>query len=190
MGREMSQTVDGDSNRNAAEVGVSGAQGTAKIGDAEGKHSAQSGGRIHWRTLLQRRLLVRVTLPTAIGIIQLVMAIVAIARGDAPAIVLLVAVPALAVGYWFGRKTKMAWDNDRSEVTLIQAQVLLAASYILVRFGTHRFLERTLGDESWIAEAILLVSFGLFFGRSFGLAVQIWRAISAESTPKEGSRPG
>lgn len=140
-------------------------------------------GRPHWRTLLQRKLLIRVTIPTVIGLVQLVFSIIAIVSGDARPAILLFALPALLVGYLFGRRTTIGWDDDRAQVSLIQAQVLLVISYIAVRVGTHYLLEVTLSSRiHGLATALLLVSFGLFFGRSIGLAVQIRNALMSRET--------
>jgi hypothetical protein len=119
-----------------------------------------------------------VTIPTAIGLVQLVLSIIAIVSGDARPILLPFMLPALLVGYLFGKSTRIAWDDERAQVSLIHAQVLLAVSYIVVRIGTRYLLELTLSSRiKGLATALLLVSFGLFFGRSVGLAVQIWHAL-------------
>ncbi|MCA9860318.1 MAG: hypothetical protein KC438_11380 [Thermomicrobiales bacterium] len=118
------------------------------------------------------------TIPTAIGLIQFAVGLYEIVTGDARPILLLFMLPALLVGYLFGRGTKIAWDDESAQVSLIQAQLLLAISYVVVRVGTHYLLERTLSSRiDGLAIALLLVSFGLFFGRSIGLAVQIWHAL-------------
>lgn len=150
----------------------------------ESESQDETDGPIKWRRLLQRKLLIRVTLPTAIGLVQLTLSIIAIVSGDARPALLLFILPALLVGFWFGRKTKIAWNDERAQISLVQAQILLAVSYIVVRVGTHFLLELTLGGRiSEIATAILLVSFGLFFGRSVGLAVQIWQALTHRDEP-------
>ena len=147
-----------------------------------------SDGRRVWRRLLQRKLLLRVTIPTVIGLVQLVLAIIAIVSGDARVILLLFMLPALLVGYLFGRSTRIAWDDERAQVSLIQAQVLLGVAYIVVRVGTHFLLEKTLsGRVNGLATALLLVSFGLFFGRSLGLAIQIWHALVSRSSGNPAS---
>lgn len=149
-------------------------------------------GRTVWRRLLQRKLLLRVTIPTAIGLVQLVLATIAIVSGDARPILFLFLLPALPVGYLFGRSTRIAWDDEKAQVSLIQAQVLLAVSYIVVRVGTHFLLEKTLsGRVNGLATALLLVSFGLAFGRSLGLSVQIWHALASRSSgnPASASPP-
>lgn len=146
--------------------------------------AASDSGRIVWRRLLQRKLLIRVTIPTAIGLIQLILSVVAIVKGDASPVVLLFLLPAILVGYLFGRGTKIAWSDESAQVSLIQAQALLAVSYVVVRIGTHYLLEKTLSSRvSGIATVLLLVSFGLFFGRSIGLAQQIWRALATSDVP-------
>lgn len=145
-------------------------------------------GRIGWRQLLQRKLLLTVTIPTAIGLIQLAFAIYAILEGEARPLVLLFLLPAMLVGLWFGRRIKIAWNDESSQVSLIQAQVLLTVSYIVVRIGTHILLEKTLSSRiNGVATAVLIVSFGLFFGRSLALAVQIWRALSTHESTEETS---
>ena len=148
-------------------------------------------GRLVWRRLLQRKLLIRVTIPTAIGLVQLVLAIIAIVSGDARPIVLLFMLPALLVGYLFGKRTKIGWDDERAQVSLIQAQMLLAVSYIVVRIGTRYLLELTLRSRvEGLATVLLLVSFGLFFGRSLGLAQQIWHALATrDETPAAEANP-
>jgi hypothetical protein len=152
---------------------------TAGRGETE---VGNSNGRIHWRRLLQRKLLIRVTIPTAIGLVQLVLSIIAIVSGDARPIVLLFMLPSLLVGYLFGKSTKIGWNDERAQVSLIQAQILLAVSYIVVRIGTHYLLELTLSSRiNGLGTALLLVSFGLFFGRSVGLAIQIWHALASRN---------
>jgi hypothetical protein len=147
-----------------------------------------SDGRIGWRRLLQRKLLLRITIPTVIGLVQLALSIIAIVSGDARPILLVFMLPALLVGYLFGRSTKVAWNDDSAQVSLIQAQVLLAVAYIAVRVGTHFLLEHTLsGRINSLATALLLVSFGLFFGRSVGLAIQIWHALVSRSSRDSAS---
>lgn len=147
-------------------------------------NTMRPGGRIAWRQLLQRKLLLTVTIPTAIGLIQLAFAIYAIVTGDARPLVLLFMLPALLVGYLFGKRVKIAWDDESAQVSLIQAQVLLTVSYIVVRIGTHILLEKTLASRiHGVATAVLIVSFGLFFGRSLALAVQIWHALTGQRSP-------
>ena len=147
---------------------------------ASSEGTAGNSGRIVWRRLLQRKLLIRVTLPTAIGLIQLVFAIIAIITDHVSPLVLLWLVPSIAVGYFFGQKTEIGWDDESAQVSLVKAQVLLVVSYIVVRVGTHYVLETVLSGRMWLAVALLLVSFGLFFGRSLGLARQIWKALKQE----------
>ena len=168
-------------NKPAEDVNVSKAA-TQPVPEAGSTRNADAShgtnGRIVWRRLLQRKLMLRVTIPTAIGLVQLAFSIYAIIFGNARPIILLFMLPALLVGYFFGRRTKIGWDDDSEQVSLIQAQVLLAVSYIVVRVGTRFLLEKTLDSRiSAIATVLLIVSFGLFFGRSLGLAEQIWHAL-------------
>lgn len=140
--------------------------------------------------LLQRRLLVSVTVPAAIGLVQLALAIVAVIHGDAPVAVLLWTLPALVAGYGFGRMTGIAWNSASAQVSLIRVQLLLTFAYIVTRLGAHVAIARLLGDRVWVADILLLVSFGLFFGRSIGLAVDIQRAlVSRDDADPAVNRP-
>lgn len=143
----------------------------------------ESDGRIVWHRLLQRKLLLRVTIPTVIGLVQLVLALMAVFSGSARPVVLLSIVPALLIGFAFGRGTQVTWDDDRTQVALLRAQVLLAVSYVVVRIGSHILLEQTLrGRVNDLATILLLVSSGLFIGRTIGLSVQIRRALVSRSS--------
>jgi hypothetical protein len=137
---------------------------------------------IHQRRLLQRKLLIQATVPTLIGVVQLIFAIVAIGSGDAPVKVLQWALPALLVGYLFGCMVKIAWDDEKAQVALIRAQLVLTLTYVMVRVGAHFALEWTLGGRVCVADVLLLVSFGLFVGRTVGIAGQIWQVLSRRSS--------
>jgi hypothetical protein len=126
--------------------------------------------------------------PTLIGLVQLIIASVAIGNGNAPIKVLLWALPALLVGYVFGRMTKIAWDDEKAQVSLIHAQLLLTVSYIVVRVGSHFAIGWTLGGLVWVADVLLLVSFGLFVGRTVELAGQIWQALISRSSQNPAPR--
>jgi hypothetical protein len=174
------QMLEVDGLTSVAQQPTSNSTSTVPRNDA-----TQHDGRIGRRRLLQRKLLLTVTIPTAIGLIQLAFATYAIVKGNARPLVLLFLLPALLVGYWFGKRVKIAWDDTSAQVSLIQAQVLLTVSYIVVRIGTHFLLEKTLSSRiHGLAVALLLVSFGLFFGRSLALSVQIWRALRGHTGPE------
>ncbi|MGE0542899.1 MAG: hypothetical protein AB7R89_22255 [Dehalococcoidia bacterium] len=145
---------------------------------------------IHWGRLLQRRLLIRVTLPTLIGIVQLVFAVVAVTGGNTPARILLWMFPAIIAGYVFGRITKIAWAHEGTQIALVRGQILITVAYILVRIGTKIALNETLGDRVNLADVLLVLSFGFFLGRTLGLADQIWQALSSRhSQPAVAENP-
>jgi hypothetical protein len=148
-------------------------------GDSLGAASTEDHGkqRIHWGRLFQRRLLIRVTIPTLIGIVQLVFAVVAITGGNTPARILLWMFPAIIAGYVFGRITKIAWVHEGTQIALVRGQILITVAYILVRIGTKVALNETLGDRVNLADVLLVLSFGFFLGRTLGLADQIWQAL-------------
>lgn len=150
----------------------------------------RANGRIVWRRLLQRRLLLRVTIPTAIGLVQLALAIAAIAAGNARPVLLLWAVPALLIGALFGMGAKVAWNDETAQIAVIQTQVWLSVAYIVVRVGSHFLLEATLSSRvNGLATALLLVSCGLFLGRSLGLSGQIWKALVRHGEEEPAGAP-
>ncbi len=150
----------------------------------------RSNGRIVWRRLLQRKLLLKITIPAVIGLVQLVLAVLAIVAGSARPVVMLWTVPALLVGYLFGRSTKIAWNSEATQIAIIQAQAWLAVGYIVVRVGSHFLMKETLsGRVNDVATTLLLVSFGLFLGRSIGLSDQIWHALVSHNSEDPGGAP-
>lgn len=153
--------------------------GMAPDSAMEPNSATNTQGRIHWRRLLQRRLLIRVTVPTLIGVVQLAFAIIAIVNDRVPARILAWALPALLVGYLFGRSTKIAWDDEKAQIVLIRAQFLITVGYVVLRVAGHFALERTFSDRVGLADVLLVLSFGLFVGRTVGLAGQIRRALSS-----------
>jgi hypothetical protein len=134
--------------------------------------------RIHWRRLLQRRLAIRVTVPALIGLIQLGVVVWDLATGRSSVAVLWWAPPSLVVGYLFGRMTHIAWQRDDTQIALVGGQVALSVIYVVLRIGSRVAAHHTFADHAAAAVVFLVVSFGLFVGRSLGLAGQIWRTLS------------
>src|SRR5262252_8976205 len=85
--------------------------------------------------LLERKLLVQVTLPGVLALIQIGVAINDIARSQAEPVTLLWLVGALGVGFAFGRAVRVDWDADATQVALLGGQILLGLVYALVSIG-------------------------------------------------------
>ena len=137
------------------------------------------GGRIQWHRLVHRRLLVRVVLPYAIGLVLLVLAVTDLVRGQVPAAVLLWLVPGIAIGFPIGRMTKVAWDSEKSQVVQDGAGMLLLLGYIAVRLGVGYVLNPRILDWPYVTNAAALVGVGLLFGRWHGTIRSIRYALEA-----------
>ena len=143
---------------------------------------------MHWYRLLQRRLLIRVTLPTLLACVQLVLAIIDLARGKAPAAALAWLFPGLLLGYPFGRLTHVSWNTEKSQLALLGGQSLLTVIYLLVVLGAHFVLKHELSQVRPVSTIVLLVAAGIALGRLVGLSHQILHALSDRGT--ESSIPG
>src|SRR5689334_13060000 len=116
---------------------------------------------MHWYRLLQRRLLIRVTLPTLLACVQLILAIIEVARGHAPAIALTWLLLGLLLGYPFGRLTHVSWNTEKSQLALLSGQSLLTVGYLLVVLGAHVVLKHELSQVRPVSAIVLLVAAGI-----------------------------
>ena len=133
-----------------------------------------------WRRLLDRKLRMKVTIPTLIGLIQLGLAAVEMINGQIPPPTLLWFVPALIVGLGFGRATRMIWNSERSQLVLVGGQVLLTLAWLLVKMGSKVLLPQLLESLSAAGVIALLVTSGLVLGHSLGLLGQIQNALKSQ----------
>ena len=130
-----------------------------------------------WRHLVQGKLRRQVTLPALIGLIQLVLAVATIINGQAPATVLLWLVPALLVGFAFGRATRIIWDSETYQAVLVGGQVILTLAWLAVQVGSRPVLARALGDLSFAGAITMLMAGGLVIGHSLALLGRIGQAL-------------
>jgi hypothetical protein len=130
-----------------------------------------------WRHLVEGKLRRQVTLPALIGLIQLVLAVATIINGQAPATVLLWLVPALLVGFAFGRATRIIWDSGASQAVLVGGQVLLTLAWLAVQVGSRPALTRALGDLSFAGAITMVMAGGLAIGHALALLSRIRQAL-------------
>ena len=130
-----------------------------------------------WRQLVHGKLRRQVTLPALIGLIQLIMAAASISKGEAPVAVLLWLVPALVVGFAFGRATRIIWDSETYQAVLVGGQVILTLAWLAVQVGSRPVLTRALGDLSFASAITLVMASGLVIGHSLALLRRIRQAL-------------
>jgi hypothetical protein len=134
-----------------------------------------------WRRLVQGKLRRQVTLPAILGLIQLVLAAASIVRGEAPASVLVWLVPALLVGWAFGRGTRVVWDSETYQAVLVGGQLVLTLAWLAVKIGSGPALTRALDDVTYAGAITLVIASGLVIGHSLALLGRVGRALpSAE----------
>jgi hypothetical protein len=130
-----------------------------------------------WRHLVQGKLRRQVTLPAVLGLVQLALAAASIARGEAPASVLFWFVPALVVGFAFGRATRVVWDSETYQAVLVGGQVILTLAWLGVQIGSRSALTLALRDLSYAGDITMVIAAGLVIGHSLALLGRIGRAV-------------
>jgi hypothetical protein len=153
-------------------VGQTGEDAAAGRGTTAGERPPR-----RWRRLVQGKLRRQVTLPALIGLIQLGIAVAGIMKGEAPAAVLLWGVPALAVGFAFGRATRIVWDSETYQAVLIGGQVVLTLAWLAIQLGSRPVLTRALAELSFASAITLLIASGLVIGHSLALLGRIRQTL-------------
>ena len=130
-----------------------------------------------WRRLVHGKLRRQVTLPTLLGLIQLIMAAASIVTGEAPAMVLVWVMPALLVGLAFGRATRIVWNSETYQAVLVGGQVILTLAWLAVQVGSRSALAHALGDLGFAGAITMVVAGGLVIGHSVALLGRIRQAL-------------
>src|SRR5207253_2880760 len=124
-------------------------------------------GRL-WRRLVQRRLLLRVTVPAVLAVALFAVALLDIRRAQVPWPVLLWLVPGLASGYPFGRATKVAWDSDASQLVAVGSGLGLFVAMLAVRVTESVVVGPLVLNLPYASHAAALFGVGLLLGRALG----------------------
>lgn len=130
-----------------------------------------------WTRLLHRRLLLSLTLPAAIGLVLLALALTDLVADRAPASVLLWVVPGTVVGYAIGGMIRVAWDSEAGQLVQSGGGLLVLLAYLGARFGSGYLLSPRFFDWPYIANAAALAAVGLLLGRVLGTRGAILRAL-------------
>jgi hypothetical protein len=85
----------------------------------------------HLRNLLQRKLLLRLTLPSIIAAVMLIAVIIDSFYTPFPAITYAWILAGILIGYPFGRLTKISWNHDKTQLVLDGSGVTLLVAYIV-----------------------------------------------------------
>jgi hypothetical protein len=135
-----------------------------------------------WRRLLSRKLRMRVTVPVLIGLVQFGLTLVEVVNGRVPPPILLWLLPAVVVGFGFGRATRIMWDSEASQLVLVGGQVVLTLAWLLVQVGSKALLPQVLEGLSAAGAIALVIAGGLVVGRSLGLVGQIQDELKGQDT--------
>lgn len=90
-----------------------------------------------WHGLVHRRLVLRVTVPVIVGVVMLGFVLIDLIEGRLPPLALRWALAGLALGYPFGRLTKVSWDSESSQVVRDGGQVAILLAYLVFRRGSR-----------------------------------------------------
>jgi hypothetical protein len=136
-----------------------------------------------WRRLLQGKLLVQLTLPAVIGLVQLGAAVIQIRTSAVP--------PAgagpwllwsFALGFGLGCAIRVAWDDRAAQVVVVGNQLALTLGFVVFNLGSKTALEYLLGDLPTASASVLLVGSGLLLGHSAGLMHRVHGALARRET--------
>jgi hypothetical protein len=134
-----------------------------------------------WRHLVAGKLRRQVTLPMLIGLAQLIMALASLIRGAAPLPVLLWFVPALLLGFAFGRATRIVWDAEAYQVVVVGGQVVLSLAWLALHLGSRPLLTSAFGDLSFASTITMVIAAGLVIGHAMALLSRIRQALPRSS---------
>jgi|ERR671923_600785 hypothetical protein len=85
------------------------------------------------RNLLDRKLVVRLTISSIIAAVILVGVIVNTFFAAIPAITFTWIFVGIIMGYPFGDLTKIAWNSDRTQLVLVGSQVVILGTYLATK---------------------------------------------------------
>ena len=141
----------------------------------------------HFRNLLHRKLLLRLTIPMIIATVMLVIIIIDSFFTPFPAITYAWILVGIVIGYPFGRLTKISWNSDNTQLVLDGSGVILMVAYIVISIIRSIILRMEFGYLSYVLAITLLVSVGGSIGRELGMIRQIRHALRSNSSSSSGT---
>jgi hypothetical protein len=136
----------------------------------------------HYRNLLHRKLLFRLTIPMIIAAVMLVVIIIDSLFTPFPTITYAWILVGIIIGYPFGRLTKISWNSDKTQLVLDGSGVILMVAYIAISIIRSIILRMEFGYLSYVLAITLLVSVGGSVGRELGMIRQIRHALRSSTS--------
>jgi hypothetical protein len=136
----------------------------------------------HYRNLLHRKLLFRLTIPMIIAAVMLVVIIIDSLFTPFPTITYAWILVGIIIGYPFGRLTKISWNSDKTQLVLDGSGVVLIVVYIVTGIIRSIILRIEFGYLSYVLAITLLASVGGMIGRTLGMMRQIQLTLKSNSS--------
>jgi hypothetical protein len=136
----------------------------------------------HYRNLLHRKLLLRLTIPMIIAAVMLVVISVESFFTPFPVITYAWILVGIIIGYPFGRLIKISWNSDKTQLVLDGSGIILMVAYIVISIIRTLILRMEFGYLSYVLAITLLVSVGGSIGRELGMIRQIRHAFRSTTS--------
>ena len=136
----------------------------------------------HYRNLLHRKLLLRLTIPMIIAAVMLVVIIIDSLFTPFPVTTYAWILVGFIIGYPFGRLTKISWNSDKTQLVLDGSGMVLIVVYIVISIIRSIILRIEFGYLSYVLAITLLASVGGTIGRTLGMMRQIQLALKSNSS--------
>jgi hypothetical protein len=128
---------------------------------------------LNLKSLLHKKLLARLTIPLIISAAMLVIPIIDFFHSPIPVITFAWIIAGIAIGYPFGRMTKISWNSDKTQIVLVGSGIVILVVFIVIRIITSIIIRAEFGNLSYVLDIVFLVSAGGTIGRTMGMIRQI-----------------
>lgn len=136
------------------------------------------------RNLLDRKLVLRLTIPSIIAVVILVGVIIDTFFTAIPAITFAWIFVGIIIGYPFGRLTKISWNSDRTQLVLVGSQVVILGIYLVTKIITSLIIRVEFGYLAYMLAIVLLTTVGSIVGKTLGTLRQIQLALMSTSSSR------
>jgi hypothetical protein len=136
------------------------------------------------KKLLDRKLLLRLTIPSVIAAVILVGVIIDAFITAIPVITFAWILVGIIIGYPFGRLTKISWNSDRGQFLLVGSQVVILGVYLVTKIITSLIIRTEFGYLTYVIDIVLLITVGSIFGKTLGTLRQIQMALKSASSAR------
>jgi TctA family transporter len=137
---------------------------------------------MYLRNLLDRKLVLRLTIPSIIAAVILVGVIIDTFSTTIPAITFAWILVGIIIGYPFGRLTKISWNSDRAQLVLVGSQVVILGVYLVTKIITSIIIRMEFGYLAYVLAIVSLTTVGSIVGKTLGTLRQIQMALMSTSS--------